>query len=181
MKELSLHILDIAENGIRAKATQIKITIVENLKTDRLHITIEDNGYGMEEDFLDKVLDPFTTTRTTRRVGLGLPFFKRAAEECNGQMRISSNPGQGTIVEATFQHSHIDRVPLGNMAETLTTLILANDSIDYIYEHFYNENKFFFSTIEIKKRLQDISISEVEVVLWIKEYIEEGLKELVKN
>ncbi len=181
MKELALHILDIAENGIRAKATQINIKIIENIRTDRLDIIIHDNGSGMEASFVEKVLDPFTTTRTTRRVGLGLPFFKRAAEECNGGLRISSKPGEGTRVEASFQHSHIDRVPLGNMAETLTTLILADESIDYIYEHIFNDNKFFFSTKDVKKTLEGISISEIEVIIWIRDYLEEGLKELVKN
>lgn len=181
MKELSLHILDVAENSVRAEASMIEISIEEKIKEDQLIIKISDNGKGMDKDFLEKVLDPFTTTRTTRRVGLGLPFFKAAAEECGGSFKIDSVKGEGTWLEATFQHSHIDRVPLGNMADTMVSLLLVGEEVDWIYSHSWEENKFFFSTIDVKKILEGLPITNIEVINWIKDHIEEGLKDLVKR
>ncbi|SCY16348.1 ATP-binding protein [Alkaliphilus peptidifermentans] len=180
MKELALHILDVAENSVRAEATEIKISIIEDTVVDILEIIIEDNGIGMDREFLDKVLDPFVTTRTTRKVGLGLSLFKAAAQQCGGDLTINSKKGEGTKVRAIFQHMHIDRVPLGNITDTIIALILADEKIDIKYQHIYNNNKFCFDTTEIKKILQGLPITNVEVISWIKEHLKEGLKELVK-
>ncbi|WP_026475929.1 ATP-binding protein [Alkaliphilus transvaalensis] len=180
MKELSLHILDLAENSVGAKATQIDITIKEDIKENLLTISIKDNGCGMDSEMLKIVLDPFTTTRTTRRVGLGLPLFKAAAEECGGSLQIESKKGKGTTVVATFLHDHINRVPIGNMADTMITLLLGDENIEYTYTHTKDIEKFFFSTLEIKKILQGLSITDIEVITWIKDYIESGIKKLVK-
>ncbi len=180
MKELSLHILDIAENSIRAEATMVELNIIEDIKNNKLTIIIKDNGFGMDQDFLKKVLDPFITTRTTRRVGLGLPLFKAAAEECEGNLLIDSIKGEGTTILATFKYDHIDRMPIGNMADTIITLILADDKIEYTYTHIRDDEKFIFSTIEIKKVLQELPITNIEVIGWIKEHINDGLKGLVK-
>lgn len=179
LKELSLHILDLGENAIRAGADLIQISVEENLQQDFLSITISDNGCGMAPDFLEKALDPFTTTRQTRRVGLGLPFFKAAAEECNGSFEITSTLGKGTRVKGTFQHSHIDRMPLGNMVETMITLILANEKIDYEYCHIVNNRKFCFNTKEIKQVLKEVPLTDISVISWIKDYLESGLKEIM--
>nr|WP_207755027.1 ATP-binding protein [Alkaliphilus hydrothermalis] len=176
-----MHILDVAENSVRAEASVIEISIIEKIKEDQLIIRIKDNGKGMDKDFLEKVFDPFTTSRTTRRVGLGLPFFKAAAEECGGNFEIDSIKGEGTWLEATFQHSHIDRVPLGNMADTIVSLLLVGEEVDWIYTHTWEENKFFFSTVEVKKILVDLPITNLEVINWIKGHIEEGLKDLVEK
>ncbi|KAB3535924.1 ATP-binding protein [Alkaliphilus pronyensis] len=181
MKELALHILDIAENSIRAEATEIKITIVEDVVLDVLEITIEDNGAGMDNEFLDRVLDPFITTRTTRKVGLGLPLFKLAAQQCNGDLIIESRKDIGTKVKATFQHSHIDRVPLGNIVDTIVAIILADEKIDIKYKHVYNSDEFFLDTVEIKEVLKGVPITNIDVILWIKSHIKEALKELVKS
>lgn len=180
MKELALHILDIAQNSIHAQATEIEITVIEDTNKDELKIEIRDNGIGMDGEMLKKVLDPFVTTRTTRKVGLGLSLFKAAAQRCEGDLIIDSKKGKGTVVTATFKHSHIDRAPLGNMADTIISLILSNENIDYIYTHFLNNEKFFLSTKDIKKALGNLSITEVEVLSWLREYINEGLNDLVK-
>jgi hypothetical protein len=133
MQDLSLHILDVAENGVRAGADLIKITIDENQSADRLTIAIEDNGRGMASGFLAQVLDPFVTTRTTRKVGLGLSLFQQAAREAQGDLKVESDPGQGTKVSVFMSYSHIDRKPMGNMADTLLALIEGNPAVDFVY------------------------------------------------
>lgn len=181
MKELSLHILDIVQNSISAKSSFIEIKINEDLIKDILKIEIIDNGIGMDEQLLKKVLDPFTTTRTTRKVGLGLSLFQASAIQCDGSFEIKSKVGQGTYVNASFKHSHIDRPPLGNMVDTLLTCILANENTDYFYEHCYKDKKFILDTREIKKILVELPITHIEVINWLKEYLKESLSTLVKN
>jgi len=178
MRELSLHILDIAQNSIVAEAREIRIAIIENLVDDKLIIRIKDDGRGMDGETLEKVVDPFYTTRTTRNIGLGIPMFKANAESCNGVFHIRSKLGVGTEIDAEFQHSHIDRVPLGNMAETIITIIQANESIDLIYTHSYNQKKFTLNTKEIKKTLVDLPINNMDVLLWLRSYINEALHEI---
>lgn len=135
MQDLSLHILDIAENSIRAGAKAVEIRIKEDLKRDYLEIEIQDDGYGMEPSLLEKAIDPFFTTKSVRKVGLGLSLFKEAARIAGGDLVLHSEPGQGTKVKATFQHSHIDRKPLGDMAKTLITLIIGNREVHFQYFH----------------------------------------------
>ena len=179
MRELSLHILDVAQNSISAEATVIELEINENIKKDLLTIKISDNGKGMDEDTASKVVDPFYTSRTTRKVGLGIPMFKSNAEMCDGTFELRSTLGVGTEVFVSFKYSHIDRVPLGNMPETIMALVMSDLRTDIYYKHIFNNKEFVFSTREIKKVLgHDVPLSEVEVLLWIKEYVEEGLKEL---
>ncbi len=178
MRELSLHILDIAQNSISAGAETLRIAICEDLKDDRLIIKIKDDGSGMDSATVKKVIDPFYTTRTTRKVGLGIPMFKVAAETCGGDFDIKSSVGVGTEIDATFQHSHIDRVPLGNMADTIITVILANPEMDLIYTHSIDEKKFVLNTKDIKKTLGDLPISNVDVIIWLKSYIKENLEDL---
>lgn len=172
MRELSLHILDIAQNSIVAGAATLRIAIIEDLMTDKLIIRIKDDGRGMDEDTLEKVIDPFYTTRTTRKVGLGIPMFKASAEGCNGSFYIHSQLGVGTEIEAEFQHSHIDRVPLGNMPDTIVTIVMGSPKMDLIYTHCVNCNKFCLNTKDIRKTLGDeIPISNMEVIKWLKDYV----------
>jgi len=180
MKELALHILDIAQNSIAAGATQIKIEINEAVELNLLEITISDNGHGMDEVELKKAIDPFYTSRTTRRVGLGLSLLKLAAEQCEGDLTITSEKGVGTVVKVTFKHNHIDRVPLGNITDTLITLIHANANIDYLYIHYYNSKKIYFDTREIKEVLKEVEITNIQVLSWLRQQIDYELKELVK-
>ncbi len=178
MKELSLHILDIIQNSISANASLITIGIEEGDEKDILSIEITDDGIGMDREMLEKVTDPFITSRKSRRVGLGIPLFKAAAERCNGYFSIDSTEGQGTTVLAAFQKSHIDRAPLGNIAESIATCIHGNEKIDYYYKHTYNEEIFIFDTKEIRNVIGEIPIISIEVITWIKKYIEDGLNEL---
>ena len=181
MKELALHILDIAQNSIRAEATVIEITIREQIKKDLMIIEIKDNGRGMNLETLQKVEDPFFTTRNTRKVGLGISLLKAAALQCEGDFKIQSNEGKGTTLTASFKHSHIDRVPLGYIEDTLITLLMIDKEIDYIYTHYYNNNKFYLNTKEIKKILQELPITDISVIDWLKEHIKNGIMNIINT
>lgn len=135
MQDISLHILDIVENSIRASARTIKIRIEENIEEDWLTLEIEDNGKGMDEVTIKKALDPFFTTKATRRIGLGLPLLNQAARETGGKLEITCQAGKKTIVRATFRYSHPDRKPLGNITETLLVLAAGYAEVDFVYEH----------------------------------------------
>lgn len=175
MRELALHILDIAENSISAGADQIRILVEENLTEDVLRIRIEDNGQGMNAETLTRITDPFVTSRTTRKVGLGIPFFKAAAEACEGTFTIQSKPGQGTTVEATFKHSHIDRMPLGDLTGTLLTLIIGSPEVHWIFEYRVDQQRFVFDDEPIKETLMGLPLSEPAVMKFIRQDIETGI------
>lgn len=179
MTELSLHILDIVQNSIKAGATLVEVVIDENISDNLLTIEIIDNGCGMDKEFLDNVVNPFSTTRTTRKVGMGLSLFKNACELTGGRFEIESEPSKGTVVKAVFVHDSIDRQPIGDMASTMSTIVGGNDKIDYIYTHRYENACFEFSTLEIRKILgKEIELSQFEVLSWIEGYIQEGLENL---
>ena len=154
MEDLSLHILDIAENSIGARSSRIEIKVMEDVRKDLLTIEIKDNGQGIDEETIEKVLDPFFTTRTTRRVGLGLPLLSQAARESGGNIEIESDVGRGTRVKATFGYSHIDRKPLGDMEATLTALIAGNPEIDFIYEHKKDGSEYRLDTAKIRAEIK---------------------------
>ena len=179
MKEISLHILDIMHNSITAGATLTELEIYENEKEDVLSFTVRDNGCGMSEELLKKVIDPFTTHRTTRKVGLGIPLTKLAAESSGGGFEISSQVGVGTVVKAVFGYSNIDRQPLGDMAETMHQLITSFENVDFLYKHIINGKEFLLDTREIKKILGDVSLKENEISLWLLEYLRDGEKEIM--
>jgi hypothetical protein len=178
MQDLSLHVLDVAENGIKAGAGLVEIEIIENPAGDRLEITIKDNGSGMDAEFLAKCLDPFTTTRTTRPVGMGLSMFKQTANEAGGDLNIESTQGKGTTVRAFMSHGHIDRRPMGRMDETILTLIEGNSSVDIVYSHKYGERIYELDTREIRSELGDIPLNDPAVIGLIKDNITEGLYEI---
>ncbi len=173
MRELSLHILDAMENSLEAGATLIEVTIEEDLAADRLTITIRDNGQGMSEEQLVRASDPFFTTRSTRHVGLGIPLFKAAAERCSGSLTITSQSEKGTTLQATFQHSHIDRAPLGDITGTLLAIILS-ESCDVHYVHRVDGREFAFHTADIRAGLEDIPLTHPAVRQWLEEFITEG-------
>lgn len=175
MKELSLHILDIGQNSVTAGASLIEVIVEEDTVKDILRITIQDNGSGMDSETLSKVVDPFYTSRTTRKVGLGIPMFKANAEQCGGAFRLESTVGVGTVLCAEFKRSHIDRVPLGNMADTIMAMVMANPQGDLLYLHIVNESSFSVDTREMRVALGDVPLDDVSVLLWVKEYVEEGL------
>ncbi len=175
MKELSLNILDITYNSIKAKAETIEITVLESVSKNTVEIEIKDNGCGMSEEFLQKVTDPFVTTRTTRKVGLGIPLFKQSAEDTDGSFSIRSKVGEGTVVQASFRLDHLDRAPIGDMSGTMTSLIQANDQIRFIYRHATDNGTFVLDTDEFHAQLGDVPLSEPAVLNWIGEYINENL------
>lgn len=178
VQDLSLHILDIVENSLAAGARRVEIRIAEDLQEDRLRIEIIDDGCGMDETMVKQALDPFFTTKTTRRVGLGLPLLTEACRICNGELCLQSCPGQGTKVKATFQHSHIDRKPLGQMGDTLITLIVGHPEVDLLYEHRKNGKVFSLDTREIKSDLGDIPLNAPQVVSALRTLILSGLEGL---
>lgn len=178
MEDISLHILDVAENGIMAGANLIEIIVEENRQADNLRIIIRDNGKGMEPELLARVLDPFTTTRTTRKVGLGLSLFQQSAREAEGDLEIHSVAGVGTEVTVFMRHSHIDRKPMGDMAETVTTLIQGNPDVDFVYTHRRNGKEYRLDTREIRQELEEIPLNNPQVVALIKENLNAGLAEV---
>ena len=178
MEDLSLHILDIVQNSISAEADTVSLFITEDLQNDRLIIIVVDNGRGMDEETAKKVVDPFYTTRTTRKVGLGLPLLNAAAEACDGFLSIDSQPGKGARVEAQFSLGHIDRPPLGSTIDTMITLLVCNPNVDFVYEHSTNEGKFLFDTRLVRGEIPDIPLDNPDVLEWIREYLFEGLNEI---
>lgn len=174
MEDLSLHILDIVENSISAGANRIEIRIVEDTVKDILSIEIKDNGKGIGKENLKKVKDPFYTTRKTRNVGLGLSLLAQSAKEAEGDISIKSEEGVGTTIYAFFKHSHIDRKPFGNIADTLIVLISGNPDIDLFYEHRGDDEKYSLDTEEIKAQLEGIPINTPDVIEVIKKDIQAG-------
>jgi anti-sigma regulatory factor (Ser/Thr protein kinase) len=180
LREISLHILDIVQNSIAAKARNIEIYILESEEEDRLTVMIQDDGKGMTKEEARKVTDPFFTSRTTRRVGLGLPMLKATAQACDGDVSVESVVGKGTVVRADFRLSHIDRPPLGDMVSTLMALITGPGDINFKYEHCDDDEKFAFSTAEMKEILGDVPFSDLEVLNWLQDFLEEGENSLKK-
>lgn len=183
MKEIALHLLDLAENSVSARATCVRIDVHEDFRTDRLKASVEDNGAGMFEEVVAKVTDPFFTSRTTRKVGLGIPLLKNSAEACNGGLRIHSRPGAGTRVEADFQHSHIDRIPLGDLAATFLSLTLGHPDIHWVFTYTYTPpfkgepRVFTFDTQPIKDTLDGFPLTHPDVIAYVRTTLEEGIAE----
>lgn len=178
MRELSLNVLDIAQNSIAAAATQIQMEVVERTDAHTLTIGIYDNGCGMTDEQVKSVLDPFYTTRTTRKVGMGVPLFKMAAEQTGGTLTVSSKVGIGTNIKAVFHTDSVDFTPLGDMASTVTTLVSMNTEIQFLYRHKVGKKEFVFDTAEIREILGDVPLSEPAVMQWMREFIEENTKAL---
>lgn len=178
MRELSLNVLDIAQNSIAAAATQIQMEVVERTDAHTLTIGIYDNGCGMTDEQVKSVLDPFYTTRTTRKVGMGVPLFKMAAEQTGGTLTVSSKVGIGTNIKAVFHTDSVDFTPLGDMASTVTTLVSMNTEIQFLYRHKVDKKEFVFDTVEIREILGDVPLSEPAVMQWMREFIEENTKAL---
>lgn len=181
MEEISLNILDIAQNSVKAKATLIYITIDENLLENKMTVIIKDNGCGMDRETVERVSNPFFTTRTTRKVGLGIPMFKMAAEMTGGSFSIDSVKNVGTTVEAVFVYDSIDRMPLGDIAGTIVSLIQCNPDIDFVYKHIYNSREFELDTRQFKQTLDGIPINDFSVLAFIKEFVIENYDGIKKG
>jgi len=176
MKELSLYILDIAQNSLKAGAKNVKIELDIDHSKDLLTVIVDDDGCGMEKEFLQKVFDPFTTTRKERKVGLGLSLFKELAQQCGGDAKIKSKKGIGTHVEGTFKISSVDLIPIGDIPSTIISLIISDSEVNILFVIKVDEKIFKFDTVEIKKVLDGVKISEPSVLKWLREYLTENLK-----
>ena len=178
MEDLSLHILDVVENSIKAKANRIEIRLRDDAARDQITLEIVDDGVGMDAETVQKALDPFFSTKETRSIGLGLPLLAAAARAANGDFSIESRPGKGTQVTATFQAGHIDMKPLGDIAQTVVTLIMGHPDVDILYSHHIDQAHYSLDTKEIKTHLNGVSIASPEVICFIRDHIKEGLDNL---
>ncbi len=182
MEDISLHILDIAENSVAAGSTLIRIGVIDRRVEDSFVVEIEDNGKGMPEELVAKALDPFFTSRTTRNVGLGLSLLAQAARETGGDISVKSTVGEGTIVRAWFRPAHIDMKPLGDIAETLAVLIAGNPDIDFSFTYDYDKDgsPFTFDTRDIRAELENIPINAPEVISVLRNSLGSALND-IKN
>ena len=184
MKELSLNILDIAMNSVKAEATRIDIEIRET--EDELEFSVSDNGYGMSEEMIRRVTDPFCTSRKTRRVGMGIPLLRLAAEQTGGSLSIASvsaddDPvGHGTVITAVFDTKHIDMTPLGDIVPTLITILQGHPEIDYVFLHDTPRHTVRLDTRELRAVLGDVSLASFEVLTWIGDYLREQYETIQK-
>ncbi len=175
MRELALHILDIAENSISAGASQVEISVVRNTRENQLVISVRDNGNGMDEEMLARVINPFVTSRTTRKVGLGIPMFKQAAEACNGGLTVDSQPGKGTEITATFQNNHIDRMPLGNLADTFLSLLIGTPDVNWVLDYQADDQVFHFDDREVKAAIEGMPLTDYRVIEYLTATIKDGV------
>lgn len=178
MNDLSLHILDIAENSIGAGATLVTIAITEDTVGDLLTLEIGDNGKGMSADAVRRAIDPFYTTRTTRKVGLGLSLLSQSAREAEGGVSVTSQTGAGTKVTATFRHSHIDRKPLGDLAATMSVLVAGNPAIDFVLAYGINGRTYSLDTRALRRELEEVPLNAPPVIAFIRDDISEGIAAL---
>ncbi|MBE6797748.1 MAG: sensor histidine kinase [Ruminococcaceae bacterium] len=184
MKELSLNILDVTENSVKAEATLVTIEIYESEQS--LKISIIDDGYGMTEEILKGVENPFYTTRTTRKVGLGIPLLKMAAEMTDGTFKITSKSKEqfpdshGTVVTAVFNKNHLDFTPLGDTVSTVTTLIQGHPETDFLFKHSFQDNEVLLDTRQMREMLGEVPLNSYEVIKWAEEYMREQYEGLYK-
>jgi hypothetical protein len=178
VRELALHLLDIAHNSVSARAQNITFWVIEDSAADRLHLTVEDDGCGMDADTVQRVVDPFVTSRTTRSVGLGIPLLKAAAESCEGFLEIQSKPGAGTRIDVEFQRSHIDRMPLGDLAETFLSLVVGCPDVHWRLVYQFDQDIFEFDDTEIKQTLDGIPLTEPSVLGYLRAAIRDGISQV---
>lgn len=178
MKELSMHILDIATNSVRAGATQILITVTEDLIHNEFRFDIEDDGKGIPDDILSTIKNPFTTSRTLRKVGLGIPLLDENCRLCDGFLEITSKVGKGTQLKSMMVYNHIDRPPMGDIVNTIIGLMTSNENINIHYKHAYNDHSFEISTKALQEELEDVPLTSISVIQWLREYLTESIVEL---
>lgn len=174
-----MHILDIAQNSVRAKAHNINIIVKEISNENLFEFSIKDDGTGIPEEIFRDIRNPFTTSRTTRRVGLGIPLLDNTCHQCNGKLDIETCINKGTYIRAIMDYNHIDRPPIGDMVSTIATLISSNSDINIHYVHYYNYSSFDISTNEIKDVLGDeVPLTDINVIQWLKGFLQENIEEL---
>lgn len=180
MRDLSMHVLDIAQNSIKAGAKLVTVRF-ERDGSNRLTFSVRDDGCGMSPEFLSRVTDPFTTTRTTRKVGLGIPMLKQSAEMCGGDFGIESEVGKGTFIHASFDLKNIDCIPMGDICDSLLTLVVLNpDKPEFLFEAKGPESEAEFDTRQLRQVLGGVALNEPDVVTWMKGSIEEEFKPILE-
>jgi hypothetical protein len=178
VRELALHLLDISENSVAAGAANITIRVEEDLASDRLRMSVEDDGRGMDAETAANVVDPFFTSRTTRKVGLGIPLLKAAAEACQGSLTVRSTPGLGTRIDVEFQRSHIDRMPLGDLAGTFLGMLIGSPQIHWVFRYSTDQEEFVFDDALVKENLEGVPLTEPAVLGLLRGILEEGIKSI---
>jgi anti-sigma regulatory factor (Ser/Thr protein kinase) len=181
VNDIALHIIDLIQNSLAAGAGRILLTVDEDEAGDRLTVSLEDDGRGMTPQQLARLDDPFFTSRTTRRVGMGIPLLRQSAEQAGGGLTIESEPGHGTKVTAVFRYSHLDRPPLGDLAGSLILMVSANPQVDFVLNYSYNTYGYRFDTAEVRQALDGIPLNEPAVVRMLTEMVAENLKDLKQN
>lgn len=176
-----MHVYDLMENSTAADSSEVRLTIKDSLKENDFHFTIEDDGKGMSPDFLAKVTDPYTTSRTTRKVGLGLPLIKMNSEHCGGGFAIESVLGRGTTLRFWFQHDHWDRPPMGDLTGTIVMLVSQHEDIHFIITYQTDNDTFVFDTDEVKDALGGMSMNDITIIRYLKEFVSENLMEIGAN
>lgn len=179
MNDLSMHILDIIQNSISAGATRISLTVDEDPVSDLLTVIIGDNGRGMTSEQVSRLADPFFTSRTTRKVGMGIPLLKQTAEQSGGGVRIVSESGLGTEVTATFGYTNIDRPPLGDVANALMITASSNPDIDFCLVYRYAGQEYAFDTADVREIFGKGAMKNLTIVKNIEEMIKENIEEIV--
>lgn len=179
MEELALHIMDILQNSLAAGAQNIELAIMEDRDRDLLRIQVKDDGRGMSAEELKWVQDPFYTTKRGGKVGLGVPMFKWVAEHCDGSFNMSSTLGKGTLLEATFKLSHVDRPPMGDLAGTVFGLVVSNPQVRFVIKY-KSKGEFIFDSKEVKDLLGDVPMSDAHVLGFLRGYINENLKDVME-
>ena len=173
-----MHILDIVQNSISAGATQVTLTVDEAPAADLLTIAIGDNGRGMTPEQVSRLADPFFTSRTTRRVGMGIPLLMDSARQSGGDVRIESEPGKGTEVTAVFGYSNIDRPPLGDVANALMLLVSSNPALDFLFTYRYNGDEYLFDTVDVREILGDDALKDLTIIRNLEEMIKDNMREI---
>lgn len=181
MNDLSLHIIDIIQNSLSAGASLIKLTIKEKSLENLLFIEIEDNGKGMNQQQISKLDDPFFTSRTTRRVGMGIPLFRDSARQSGGSLVVTSELGKGTKVTATFKLNNIDCPPLGDIANSFVLMVSANPNIDFLFKYIIDQSEYVFDTVEVKEILDRLPINSPAVIRMLTEMIDANIEDLKRE
>lgn len=178
MNDLSMHILDIVQNSISAGATRVTLTVDESPAEDLLTIAVGDNGRGMTPEQVSRLADPFFTSRTTRKVGMGIPLLMDSARQSGGDVRIESEPGKGTEVTAVFGYSNIDRPPLGDVANALMLLVSSNPALDFLFTYRYNGDEYLFDTVDVREILGDDALKDLTIIRNLEEMIKDNMREI---
>ena len=177
MQDLAMQIMEIMQNSISAHASAITLQFTDSMKDNRITFKISDNGSGMSEDTVKKITNPFITSRMTRKIGMGLAFLKQTCDQCDGSLEIVSRLQKGTAVTAVLRRDCIDTPPTGDLGELMMECIQANEKIAYRFEYRSDQGCFSFDTDSVVKELDGVSICEPNILLWIKEFVNQGIQQ----